>query len=81
MDISVSTDRTGNRPLVSVNMGGLDFSDLDFGALSFSTDSDNVVSIPLKEKNWKTLKLRLSSTRGFGLGSICYRASIINYVK
>ena len=81
VDISVSTDRTGNRPLVSVNMGGLDFSDLDFGALSFSTDSDNVVSIPLKVKNWKTLKLRLSSTRGFGLGSICYRASIINYVK
>lgn len=62
-------------------MGGLDFAGLDFGALSFSTDSDNVVAIPLREKYWKTLKLRLSSARGFGLGSICYRASVINYVK
>ena len=81
VDISVSTDRVGSRPLVSVNMGGLDFAGLDFGALSFSTDSDNVVAIPLREKYWKTLKLRLSSARGFGLGSICYRASVINYVK
>ncbi len=66
VDISVSTDRVGSRPLVSVNMGGLDFAGLDFGALSFSTDSDNVVAIPLREKYWKTLKLRCPPRAGSG---------------
>lgn len=81
VDISVQTDRTKERRLTTVHMGGLDFGNLDFAALSFSSDSDNVVTIPLREKCWKTLRLKFSSNRGFGLGGAVYRASVVNYTK
>lgn len=79
--IAVETNLESIKDIATVRMGGLDFADFDFLAMSFTTDDNNIVKLPLNEKKWEWLKLTLYSSRRFGLGEISYQYSVGNYIK
>lgn len=81
VDISYLADGEREGAVCSFHLGGLSFSDLDFSALSFSLHEDNTVPLPLRVKDFRTLRLRFSSRRAFGLGSVCYNVERLDYTK
>ena len=81
VDISYLADGEREGAVCSFHLGGLSFSDLDFSALSFSLHEDNTVPLPLRVKDFRALRLRFSSRRAFGLGSVCYNVERLDYTK
>ena len=80
--IAVETDKESRHDILTVRMSGFSFADVDFNSISFTTDSDNIIQLPIKEKKWKWLKLHLySPDKRFGLGQLNYEYTIGNYIK
>ena len=81
-DVTVVTVADGEeRELCTFHLGGLDFGALDFATLSFTTADEDLVALPLRIKDFRTLTLRFASTRRFGVGAVRYRARVIGYGK
>jgi hypothetical protein len=80
--IAVETDKSSRHDIVTVRMSGFSFADVDFSSMSFTTDSDNIVQLPIKEKKWKWLKVHLySPDKRFGIGQLNYEYTVGNYIK
>lgn len=81
LEVYSCSDREPERFVCRVNMGGFDFGALSFETLSFSLAEDNLVPVPLNEKAFKTLKIKLRSDRPFGIGYMTYIAKLHNHIK
>ncbi len=81
VDVYSVADTNGEEYICSVNMGGFDFNNMNFSALSFAVGEDNLVAVPLNEKAFKTLKIKLRSDSTFGVAFVSYIAKLHNYIK
>lgn len=82
-DVTVSAVTDGGEPkaLCTFHLGGMNFGELNFATLSFTNSDQDLVPLPLCEKDYLTLALRFSSTRRFGVSAVRYGAEWIRYVK
>ncbi len=82
-DVTVSVIVDGGAPkdLCTFHLGGLDFNALNFSTLSFTTNDQDLVRLPLRIKDFLTLSLHFGSTRRFGVAAVRYHAGIIRHVK
>lgn len=81
VEVWAQADTEEERLICTLNMGGFDFANMNFSSLSFTSDEDNLVAVPLNEKAFKTLKLKIRSDTNFGFGRACYIAKLHNHIK
>ncbi|MBQ7363199.1 MAG: leucine-rich repeat protein [Clostridia bacterium] len=84
MHLEVGTDKTGYKEIASFTGGGLDFSSLDFSALSFDHTEYTTIPFREREKDWveKQISIYCDSPHSpIGILSISYRYTVKGNIK